>query len=75
MMVVEVETGARFRAGKPRPLFETPVEVSGVFVSFEVSRDGQRFLLTMPSENAPASGRIDVVVNWFEELKRKAPPK
>jgi len=34
-----------------------------------------RDLLTAASENASASHRIDVVVNWFEELKPKAPPK
>ena len=73
MMAVDVETGATFRASKPRVLFEGRFlgQMVGA-VRFAVSPDGQRFLLTAPSENS-ASGRIDVVVNWCEELKRLAP--
>jgi hypothetical protein len=40
---------------------------------FAVSPDGERFLLTAPRENSPASGQIDVVVNWFEDLRRLVP--
>jgi serine/threonine-protein kinase len=75
MMVVAVETGATFRAGKPSPLFETPGEVFSGLGSYDVSPDGQRFLLTAPGQNARKTERIDVVVNWFVELKRKFPAK
>lgn len=67
MMVVDVETSATLRVSKPRVLFE------GLPSEFAVSPDGQRFLLTAPGENSQASVRIDVVVNWFEDLKRQAP--
>jgi serine/threonine-protein kinase len=75
MMVVDVETGARFRAGKPRVLFESR-SVRGIDGPgrFAVSPDGQSFLLTAPSEDAPAS-RIDVTVNWYQELLEKVPVK
>jgi hypothetical protein len=41
---------------------------------YDVSADGQRFLMLKPSESAEApSTQINVVLNWFEELKQKAP--
>lgn len=77
MMAVDVKTGSgAFRASKPRVLYEHGF-LPGINGPdrFAVSLDGQRFLHTAPSENAPALGHINVVVNWFEELKRKAPRK
>jgi hypothetical protein len=39
-----------------------------------VSPDGQRFLMLKPSESAESSPKqINVVLNWFEELKQKVP--
>jgi Tol biopolymer transport system component len=75
MMAVEIVTQLGFTAGKPRVLFEgdylpTPLQ----FSNYDVSQDGQRFLMLKPSEagdSAPA--QINVVLNWFEELKRLAP--
>jgi len=29
---------------------------------------------TAPSENSPASGQINVVVNWFEVVRQRIPP-
>jgi hypothetical protein len=39
-----------------------------------VSPDGQRFLMVKSNESAQvAPTQINVVLNWFEELKQKAP--
>jgi hypothetical protein len=39
-----------------------------------VSSDGQRFLMLKPVESAAAAPtQINVVLNWFEELKQKVP--
>jgi len=50
-----------------------PVELSdGVIRSlsnFDVTADGERFLVTTPT-----TPRINVVLNWFEELKERVPP-
>jgi hypothetical protein len=76
MMAVEIATKPGFAAGKPRLLFEgaylpTPL----AFPNFDVSSDGQRFLMLKPSEQeAAALTHINVVLNWFEELKRRVPP-
>jgi len=40
-----------------------------------VSPDGQRFLMLKPIEQeAAAPTQINVVLNWFEELKQRVPP-
>ena len=40
--------------------------------SYDVSRDGQRFLL-LKEGNSAAPASIIIVQNWFEELKRLVP--
>jgi hypothetical protein len=39
--------------------------------NYDVSADGQRFLMVKASEQEQASTQINVVQNWFEELKRQ----
>jgi eukaryotic-like serine/threonine-protein kinase len=68
MMAVEVTTRPSFSASRPRVLFEGRYGSSGGPPA--VSRDGQRFLMQQQGEAA----QINVVLNWFEELKRRAPP-
>ena len=42
--------------------------------NYDVSPDGQRFLMLKPIEQAQAAPtQINVVLNWFEELKQKVP--
>jgi eukaryotic-like serine/threonine-protein kinase len=75
MMAVEIATQPSFAAGKPRMLFEgqyvpTPV----TYPNYDVSPDGQRFLMLKTAEQAQAAPtQINVVLNWFEELKQKVP--
>ena len=77
MMAVDITTQPGFAAGKPRMLFEgryRPTPVTSP--NYDVSSDGQRFLMLKPSEQAQAAPtQINVVLNWFEELKRRVPPK
>ena len=64
-----------FSAGKPRILFEGPyLPTTGSLPFYDVSPDGQRFLMLKPVESqASAPTQINLVLNWFEELKRKVP--
>jgi eukaryotic-like serine/threonine-protein kinase len=73
MMAVEITTQPGFAAGTPLMLFEGPYEPGPVqTANYDVSRDGQRFLMVKPSESAEAAPtQINVVLNWFEELKQK----
>ncbi len=40
--------------------------------NYDVSPDGERFVMV---KDDSASGRINVVLNWLEELKRLVPTK
>jgi len=69
MMAVAVRTAPTFTADKPRLLFEGPY-VTDSSANYDVSLDGQRFL--MIKEEGQGS-QINVILNWFEELKRLVP--
>ncbi len=72
MMVVDVETKPTFRAGRARTLFEGRYLSHGVNY-YDVTSDGTRFLMIKedPAESGPA--QVKVVLNWFEEVKRRIP--
>jgi Tol biopolymer transport system component len=81
VMSVSVETEPAFKAGKPGILFRgtyVPLSISDG-QPWDISPDGKRFLMLKPpvsTGGAPAAARkVDIVVNWFEELKRRAPVK
>jgi Tol biopolymer transport system component len=76
MMAVDIATQPGFSAGKPRVLFEGRYEPTpATFPNYDVSPDGQRFLMLKPAEASEAAPtQINVVLNWFEELKRRVPP-
>ncbi len=75
ILVAEVDVEA-FSASEP-------IEISDVVMgrgnaNFDVTADGQRFLVTTfvgtdVSDPATATPRIIVVLNWFEELKQRVP--
>ncbi len=75
MMAVEIATEPSFSAGNPKMLFEgSYVRTSLTFPDFDVSPDGQRFLMLKPiTQQQAAPTQIDVVLNWPEELKRLVP--
>ena len=41
--------------------------------AYDVSPDGQRFLMVKETEQTTAPVQINVVLNWFEELRRLVP--
>jgi hypothetical protein len=76
MMALDVTTQPTFSAGKPKMLFERKYFTSDfplVGTAYDVSADGQRFLMVKDTEQALAVTQINVVLNWFEELKQKVP--
>ncbi len=73
MMVVSVQTEPTFSVSKPKVLFE------GSYVTtqfgfgkqyYDISPDGQRFVMIKEEQG---EAQINVVLNWFEELKRIVP--
>ena len=78
MMVVGVATQPAFRADKPRLLWEGRYNLGtnsscgapGPGSSnYDVTPDGQRFLMVKEGEQDVPATRIHVVLNWSEELK------
>jgi eukaryotic-like serine/threonine-protein kinase len=74
MMAVAIATQPSFTAGKPRMLFKGQyVPTVTTPPNYDVSPDGQRFLMLKSSEEEQKATQIVVVQNWFEELKRRVP--
>ena len=79
MMAVPVSTQASFQAGRPHLLWEgeytfglsSSYGLGGVtFTSYDVSLNGQRFLMIKDNDQNLYATKIVVVVNWVEELKQ-----
>jgi Tol biopolymer transport system component len=78
MNVVDVITQPAFSFGKPTtlPITGTIHPIPG-FRNYDISPDGKQFVFVMPaSENQsarkPVRPQINVVLNWFEDLKQRA---
>ncbi len=75
MMAVPVTTQPAFSAGSPRPLFEGDyVATRRGEAAYDISPDGRRFLMVRRDPRS-APIQLNVVLNWFEELKKKVPAK
>ena len=74
MMAVEVITQPTFQASTSRLLFQGSYErTATISPEYDVTADGQRFLMVQPLEQRSPSTEFNVVLNWFEELKRLVP--
>ena len=81
-MSVAVSTDPTLTVDVPQRLFDGQEYVSRSGVSssprawYDVSKDGQRFLM-LQREGLATPGvvqpRINIVLNWFEELKERVP--
>jgi eukaryotic-like serine/threonine-protein kinase len=69
-----------FGIGQPRQLFKIPSIYEGAGRAWDVDPSGKRFLVIRPFQSggdrsqAPRP-RIDIVLNWAEELKARVPVK
>jgi len=78
MMAVAATPQPTFVAARPAVLFEgdyvaTEFPLTGA--AYDVSPDGQRLLMVKAvGERAPtAPAPLSIVLNWFEELRRRVP--
>jgi serine/threonine-protein kinase len=74
-MAVTLETQPTLSVGTPRLLFEGSYAAIVQARNFDVSADGQRFVMLKPVEQEQAPPHIVVVQNWFEELRRRMPTR
>ena len=73
-MVVDVTTVPTFTRGQPRLLFEGEFSGTVPIRSYDISLDGQRFVMTTLEEaESEAVTSIKIVQNWVEELKARVP--
>jgi hypothetical protein len=71
MMAVPVETKPEFKVGKPHMLFEGPYLDS--FHDYAPTPDGRGFIMMRETRSQSAPTELHLIVNWFEELKRRVP--
>ena len=81
-MQVSVKTEPAFSLETPKVLFQGAYSyvASGRMIgNWDISPDGRRFLLLKPPESASEAPveegprKINIVLNWFEELKERVP--
>ncbi len=77
LMAVPIQSTPAFSAGTPTKLFDTRYVSIGTARTYDVSRDGQTFLMIKAAGDDPTSTPtgIVVVLNWVEELKARVPTK
>jgi serine/threonine-protein kinase len=74
LMAVDVVPGTPPRFGRPRPLLELSNQIVQFDMRvFDVAPDGQSFVTVVKEEGWTPATRVNVVTNWFEELKRLVP--
>ena len=66
-MAVDVSITGVFQAGVPKALFKVPAGVAW----WDISPDGQRFLMAVPAATTPSTPpKFTVVLNWQAALKK-----
>ena len=72
LMAVSVSTQNGFEAGSPKPVFRYSGFGVQSATSFDISTDGQRFLvIESVGEEAEEQQSIHVVENWYEEFRNR----
>ena len=78
MMAASVHTTLTFRVDGPTKLFDGSYYANEDGRTYDVSADGQRFLMIKPIATGDQTATLPtmvVVLNWFEELKARVPTK
>jgi hypothetical protein len=74
MMSVETKAMPVFQAAAPRVLFESRYN-RGAILNYDVTPDGQRFVMVKSGGAAPPVTQLSVVLNWSDDAVRKAGTK
>ncbi|MGH9444053.1 MAG: hypothetical protein ACRD16_17455, partial [Thermoanaerobaculia bacterium] len=73
MMAVEVRQGSTFEAGPPRELFAGPFSLrTAPLTNYDVSPDGQTFLMIRPAGNAGVNRQMQVLLHFADSLPSAA---
>jgi serine/threonine-protein kinase len=72
MLAVSIDTRNGFGASQPKLLFEGAYRMNVNWVAaYDVTADGQRFVMSRSRQDTGGGDQIHVVLNWSEEVKRK----
>jgi eukaryotic-like serine/threonine-protein kinase len=72
---IPIRTSGPLTVGRPSALFEGDFAAGSItpgIPAFDAAPDGQRFIVVTSTSDAESPTRLDVVLNWTEELRRKA---
>jgi Tol biopolymer transport system component len=69
MMASSVAIGPQFKSDPPHVLFKIAANTTGPSRLYGVSRDGQRFLITVPQQDSIVTP-LNVVLNWTATIQR-----
>ena len=72
MMAAAVGGNQGFTAAAPRALFDAELSPKSGAAQYQVTADGQRFLLLVPESRTPP---LRVIINWRERFKAEALPQ
>jgi Tol biopolymer transport system component len=85
LLAVKIDqTASSLAVGAPTRVFDDPYRLDtggtrGGMANYDVSPDGRRFVMVEEPRPTTSAGtepvRLQVIVNWFEELKARAPTK
>ena len=78
MAVTYAVKGDSFVTDKPRPWSNTQLSNTGLTMNFDLAPDGKRFAVLMPAEGqetTEAQRHAILLLNFFDELRRRAPLK
>jgi serine/threonine protein kinase/Tol biopolymer transport system component len=74
VMTARTTTTPSFKTNTPQLLFEGVYDKGKASrPAYDVTADGRRFLMVKTGDNESAPTRFEVVLGWFEELKRRVP--
>ena len=77
LIAVDLPGDDTFAPGVERPLLITGFSVFGTYRDYDITPDGERFLMVFSEDYAESGGvprrQVNVVLNWFEELLDRVP--
>ena len=78
IMAASINTTPDLNIGKQRILFEDKYALLGGRMTWDIDPEGKRFLMAKDyidssAEEGATLPKINVIVNWFEELKERVP--
>jgi hypothetical protein len=69
MMAVNIQAKSMSKEERAQVLFEGPYARSDYWTNYDVSSDGQHFVMLKEEDEARQNSLLRVVLNWGEELE------